>query len=197
MRHETTAPALTFLNTTIFVAIILFAATSAEARLNVRSFSQTVSASHALSSLSKPQKKRLVAMRRTDTPDGSRFTFTSDSSLDDYSSYVEGTRFFVRVPQAILINVRSNLNGRGFADMRIEQSGDDVILSFRLQQGATVAVNQNFNRLEIIFLTNEQANRNSLGAVAKAEMFQMTLLSTLSLMASGWEGESHCRASEV
>ena len=44
--------------------------------------------------------------------------------------------------------------------MRVEQSGDDVVISFLLQSGATVQVNQSFNRLEINFLTNERASRS-------------------------------------
>jgi hypothetical protein len=36
------------------------------------------------------------------------------------------------------------------------------MLSFRLREGATVAVNQNFNRLEVLFITNERAASNGL-----------------------------------
>jgi len=91
--------------------------------------------------------------------EGSRCTLTSDTQLGDYSSYVEGERFFVRVPQSTLAGAHSYPAGRGFTDMRVEQSGDDVVITFLLQLGATVHVNQSFNRLEINFLANERASK--------------------------------------
>jgi hypothetical protein len=152
-------PALTFLNSTIISATILLTAMSAAAPINNGKWSPTLKSSYALSSSSKPQNKRIVAASRNDTPDGSRFTLTSDSPLDGYSSYVEGERFFVHVPQANLIGEQQELNGHGFADLRIEQRDEDVVLSFRLRQGATVNISRNFNRLEILFLTNERVNK--------------------------------------
>ena len=95
-------------------------------------------------------------LRHSDTSEGSRCTITSDSLLDDYSSYVEGERFLVRLPQSTLFSLRHSPSGRGFADMRVEQGEDDVVVSFLLQPGASVSVSQSFNRLELNFLTNEQ-----------------------------------------
>ncbi|MDT5061428.1 MAG: hypothetical protein QOH63_1887 [Acidobacteriota bacterium] len=160
-------PALTFLSSTFISTTIFLTAISASAPTNGWKWSQTLLSSHALSSSSKPQNKRIVAARRSDTPDGSRLTLTSDSPLDDYSSYVEGERFFVHLPEATFIGEQSELNGNGFAGLRIEQRNDDVVISFRLQQGATVNISRNFNRLEILFLTNEQANKTSSKTVAK------------------------------
>jgi hypothetical protein len=102
-------------------------------------------------------QKRVVMLRHSETAEGSRCTITSDSLLDDYSSYVEGERFLVRIPQATLFNRRHNTAGPGFADMRVEQGEDDVVVSFLLQPGASVSVSQSFNRLELTFLTNETA----------------------------------------
>jgi hypothetical protein len=152
-------PALTFPSSTVISAIILLTAMSAAAPINNGKWSQALKISYALSSSSKPQNKRIIATKLSDTPDGARFTLTSDSPLDDYSSYVEGERFFVHVPQANLINEQKEVNGHGFADLRIEQRSEDVVISFNLQQGATVNISRNFNRLEILFLTNERANR--------------------------------------
>jgi hypothetical protein len=105
-------------------------------------------------------RKRLIMLRRNDEPEGARFTLMSDSTLDDYKSFAEGERLCVLIPQAAFVSARGELKGSGFADMRIEQRENDVMLCFRLQQGATVAVNQNFNRLEVVFMTNELANSN-------------------------------------
>lgn len=107
-----------------------------------------------------PRKKRVVALKRTETPDGARFTLTSDSALDDYKSYAEGERLFVLVPLASLSSARGALaRGRGFADLRLEEREDGLLISFLLQTGATVAVSQNFNRLELVFIVNEPASR--------------------------------------
>lgn len=112
-------------------------------------------------SASQIAQKRVVLLRHSDTAEGSRCTITSDSLLDDYSSYVEGERFLVRLPQSTLFSARNNPAGRGFADMRIEQGEEDVVISFRLQPGASVSVNQSFNRLEINFLTNDGAKESA------------------------------------
>ena len=107
-----------------------------------------------------PRKKRVVAIRRSETPDGARFTLVSDSALDDYKSYAEGERLFVLVPRASLSSARGELaHGRGFADLRVEEREDGLLISFRLQTGATVAVNQTFNRLDLLFITNESLSR--------------------------------------
>ena len=107
-----------------------------------------------------PQRKRVVVLRRSETLDGARFTLTSDSPLDDYRSYAEGERLVVMVPRAGLSSTRGELtHARGFADLRVEERGDGLLISFRLQTGATVAVSQNFNRLEVVFATNEQLSR--------------------------------------
>lgn len=114
----------------------------------------------AASSPDVPTRKRVIALKRTETPDGARFTLTSDAVLDDYKSYAEGERLFVLVPRAALSSTRGELtHGRGFADMRVEQREDGLLISFRLQTGATVAVNQNFNRLDVVFIINEQLSR--------------------------------------
>ena len=109
-------------------------------------------------SLPETHRKRLVTFRRNETPEGTRFTLTSDSPLDDYRSFAEGERICVIIPQSAFISEHEDESGRGFADMRVEQRDDGILLSFRVQQDASVAINQNFNRLEIVFITNEQAN---------------------------------------
>lgn len=101
-------------------------------------------------------------LRRNESVDGARFTLMSDAPLDDYKSFAEDERVCVMIPQAAFVSGRNDANGRGFAEMRIEQRDEGVVFSFRLQQGATVAVNQNFNRLDVIFITNERANAKGL-----------------------------------
>jgi hypothetical protein len=121
------------------------------------SSNSTIAAAAAVS-LDGPGRKRIVMLQRIETPDGPRFTLKADAPLDDYRSFAEGERICVMIPQAAFVTARNDNSGRGFADLRIEQRETGVMLSFRLQQGATVAVNQNFNRLNVSFITNERAN---------------------------------------
>lgn len=122
-----------------------------------------ISRTHAVegpdSSLTRRQQKRFVMLKHGSTPDGARVIFTSDQLLEDYNSYVEGERFYVLIPQANLVGVKEAPSGRGFADMRVEQHGDDVLLSFILREGATVNFNQKFNRLDVNFIINEPMNK--------------------------------------
>ncbi len=143
-----------------FVALALLLALIAGtgARVAGDNSSFSLMAPAIIPSSAKPLKKRILMLRRNESQDGARFTLTSDAPLNDYKSFAEGERVCVMIPQAAYVSPRGDANGRGFADMRIEQRDDDVMLSFRLQPGATVAVNQNFNRLDVVFITNERAN---------------------------------------
>jgi hypothetical protein len=141
--------------------LLLVIGTSARATGSNNSFN-LIAPVAAISSLSKPDKKRILMLRRNESLDGARFRVMSDSPLDDYKSFMEGERVCVMIPQAAFVSTRNETNGRGFTEMRIEQRDDDVVFSFRLQQGATVAVNQHFNRLDVVFITNERANSKGL-----------------------------------
>jgi hypothetical protein len=166
MQNGASPPMPTFLRLTCsfhrraFVVSLLFCAlvSSMKAQAGSSRHNSPSSMTAPAVSLPRPHRKRLVTFRRNETPEGPRFTLTSDSPLDDYRSFAEGERICVMIPQSAFISARRDESGRGFADMRVEQRETDVILSFRIQQDATVAINQNFNRLEIIFITNEQAN---------------------------------------
>ena len=139
-----------------FLLLILLLETGARAATDHKAPSLMTPAS-VLSSLSKQYKKRILMLRRNESPDGMRFTFLSDAPLDDYKSFAEGERVCVMIPEAHFIWTRSDTSGHGFADLRIEQRDQDTMFSFRLVQGATVNVNQTFNRLDISFITNEYA----------------------------------------
>lgn len=158
MRHSPLPPALTFLCSTLAYALLLsmLATTRADAGTRRCRVLQSLPLPQELSIPTNRPKRRLLSLRRSETPEGVRLTLTSDAPLDDYRSYVEGERFIVHIPQAALIKVHHNPEGRGFADLRIEQRDDDLFLSFRLQQGATVNIKQFFHQLYVIFYTNEQ-----------------------------------------
>ncbi len=92
---------------------------------------------------------------------------TSDGALNEYSAYRSGERFYVVIPEADAPRLLSSLRGRGFEDMRVQKRGNDVMISFRLLQGASARVSQKFNRLEILITVpalvaaNNAATNNS------------------------------------
>ena len=89
-------------------------------------------------------------MSASDAPGGSRVTITSDGALNDYSAYRSGDRFYVVIPQANAKGV-GGVRGRGFEGAQVQRRGQDVVLSFKLQPGASAHVDQKFNRLVVQF----------------------------------------------
>jgi photosystem II stability/assembly factor-like uncharacterized protein len=96
------------------------------------------------------QQPRSIVLKSSDTAEGSRVTINANVPLNDYSAYRRGDRFFVFITRTTVLQ-RSDLRGRGFEDTRLEKRGDDVLVSFRLQPGASARVDQSSNRLDIIF----------------------------------------------
>jgi hypothetical protein len=92
-------------------------------------------------------------LRLTDAPEGARVTIASDAPLDDYTSRSDGDSFYILIPHSQSSVSRGQLTGRGFTSAQIEQRADDVLLSFRLQTGASVRVSKGFNRLDVVFKT--------------------------------------------
>ena len=97
--------------------------------------------------------KRLVASRLLDAPEGARVQVASDAPLNDYTSRLEGDNFYVLIPQAEASFSKMPAAGHGFTSAQVEQRDDNVVLSFRLQPGASVIVTRGFNRLDIVFKT--------------------------------------------
>jgi HEAT repeat protein len=110
------------------------------------------------------KSKRVVGVRSSDTGSGSRVTVTADDSLKDYSAYRSGDRFYVVLPKAAA-GARGGGSGRGYSDMQVQQRGDSVVLSYRVQPGAKPRVEQKFNRLDVVFDVpggaGEQAEANN------------------------------------
>src|SRR5215207_6791451 len=71
--------------------------------------------------------RRIASLRSTDgAAGGSRVVVTSDSALDDYTAYREGSRFYVLIPRADASAVASAVSGgTGFTDARVERRGAD------------------------------------------------------------------------
>ncbi|HEV2765949.1 MAG TPA: hypothetical protein VGV38_23390, partial [Pyrinomonadaceae bacterium] len=100
--------------------------------------------------------RRLTPVRASGTDAGARVTVSSDSPLDDYAAFRQGERFVVVIPRAELSATQAAVEGRGFADARLERRGEDVLLSFRLEPGTAARAVQRFNRLELFFEAHAQ-----------------------------------------
>ena len=92
----------------------------------------------------------VATLRSTDSPEGSRVALSSDQSLNDYEAYRRGDRFYIKIPASEVPRAEA-LRGRGFADVKVQRSGDSTIISFRLPPGASARVEQRANRLEVVF----------------------------------------------
>jgi HEAT repeat protein len=115
------------------------------------------------------QPKRVFIGRGNDSQRGSRITIKSDNPLNDYSAYRSGDRFYVVLPKAAAGSVARGGNGKGYSDMQVQQRGDSVVLSYRVQPGAKPRVEQKFNRLDVVFDVDEggQQAANNQGDAAR------------------------------
>lgn len=112
---------------------------------------------HAALSVPASPLSRIAAPRLLDAPGGARVTIASDTPLDDYTSRLNGNNFYVLIPHAVASFTEVQFAGHGFTSSAVEQRDDSVILSFRLQTGASVRVSRGFNRLDVIFKTQAQS----------------------------------------
>ena len=80
--------------------------------------------------------KNIAGMSSSDAPGGSKVTIVADGALGDYSAYRSGDRFYVTIPQASAKGI-GGVRGRGFEGAQVQRRGQDVVLSFKLQPGAS------------------------------------------------------------
>jgi hypothetical protein len=107
-------------------------------------------------------QRRVTALQLGDAAEGSRVTIVSDSPLNDYEAFRRGDRFYVKIPLADLSSAVPHLRANGFADVQVQRVGDGLIISFKLQPGATARVDQHANRLDVVFSSpNKNAYNNS------------------------------------
>jgi hypothetical protein len=100
------------------------------------------------------RRRRILAPRVVETPEGTRVTVSADAPLGDYSTSRDGEHFRVLVPHSeTAASGDAGLRGRGFDGARVESEGGAVRLSFRLAADVTVRVTQGFNRLDLLFAT--------------------------------------------
>ncbi|HEV2884658.1 MAG TPA: hypothetical protein VGW36_07355 [Pyrinomonadaceae bacterium] len=97
------------------------------------------------------KQKRVTSLVLGDSPEGARVTVVSDGAVNDYEAFRRGDRFYVKIPLAELAASAPGFRGDGFEDIQIQKIGDSVVVSFKLQPGATARVDQRGNRLDVIF----------------------------------------------
>ena len=95
--------------------------------------------------------KRVTSLQLGQAAGGARVSVISDGALNDYEAFRRGDRFYVKIPQAEFTFSQPSFRGDGFDDVQIQKVGDSVIVSFKLQPGASAHVEERSNRLEVIF----------------------------------------------
>jgi hypothetical protein len=106
-------------------------------------------------------QKHLVALQLGDAAEGSRVTIVSDSALNDYEAFRRGDSFYVKIPLADFNAAFPQLRADGFEAVHVQKVADNVVISFKLQPGATARVEQGSNRLEVIFSSPNRSARNA------------------------------------
>jgi hypothetical protein len=96
-------------------------------------------------------QKHVTSVEMVQALEGARVTVSSDSALNDYEAFRRGDRFYVKIPLAEFSFSQPRFHGNGFDDVQVQKVGDSVVVSFKLQLGASARVEQHANRLEVIF----------------------------------------------
>jgi hypothetical protein len=96
-------------------------------------------------------QKHVTAIQLGGAAEGSRVMVVSDAPLLDYEAFRRGDRFYVKIPSADLSSSAPHFRADGFEDVQVQRVGDSLIVSFKLQPGATARVDQRGNRLDVIF----------------------------------------------
>lgn len=91
----------------------------------------------------------LALLRSSELPGGAQLTVTSDGPINKYDTYQINGRFYIRVSGMDSRIIEKGLQARGFDDLQVNQDGEDIILSFRLNQGTSASVSKKFNRLDV------------------------------------------------
>jgi hypothetical protein len=142
------------LDITLLVLLTFFVCASERTKAQTTAAVQpTQEFAQAHATASSPPLSRIVPPRLVDAPDGARVTIASDAPLDDYTSRLDGVNFYIMIPHAEASFSEVQFAGHGFTSAGVEQRDDNVILSFRLQTGASVRVSRGFNRLDVFFKT--------------------------------------------
>lgn len=110
--------------------------------------------------------RHVTSLQLGEAGTGARVTIISDLALNDYEAFRRGERFYVKIPLAEFGFSQPRFHGNGFDDVQVQKVGDSVVVSFKLQLGASAHVDQNGNHLDVIFTAPNRSQRNSIPNVA-------------------------------
>lgn len=120
-----------------------------------------LSVTHKSGSAQVRNQRRLTSVQMGQASEGARVTVVSDSALNDYEAFRRGDRFYVKIPLADYTAAQPRLRGNGFENVQVQKFGDGVVVSFKLQAGASARVDQRSNRLDVIFSAANRTGRNN------------------------------------
>lgn len=87
----------------------------------------------------------------------SRITITSDTPILGFKTSSKGEQFSVVILSPVGPSTESDLAAGGSTDLQVSQEGGNVVVSFRLLNGAVAKVVHNSNRVAIIIGFADQA----------------------------------------
>ncbi|MGB8508903.1 MAG: hypothetical protein WCD76_10880, partial [Pyrinomonadaceae bacterium] len=165
------APSPAFAAASFLLLSLLWGATHARAQIvsagrMTSTTARDTTAKRALTNAPRIPVRRIAAPRRSDSAENSRVRFTSDSALDDYSAWRDGERFYVLVPHAEASFAPELFDGSLYANARVERQDEGLLISFRVPAGVAARVSQNFNRLDVIFTSQESQPQQKPNVVA-------------------------------
>jgi hypothetical protein len=111
-------------------------------------------------------QKHVTSLEIGQASEGARVTVISDLALNDYEAFRRGDRFYVKIPLAEFAFSQPRFHGDGFDDVQVQKVGDSVVVSFKLQPGASAHVDQRSNRLDVIFTAPNRSHRGNSPNVA-------------------------------
>jgi hypothetical protein len=106
-------------------------------------------------------QRRVTGLQLGDSAEGARVTIVSDSALTDYEAFRRGEFFYVKIPLADFTSAAPNFRAAGLESLHVQKVGDGLVVSFKLQPGATARVDQHGNRLEVIFSAPNRGSNNA------------------------------------
>jgi hypothetical protein len=113
------------------------------------------------SSVAQLKTRRVTGLQLGAAAEGSRVTVLSDSPLNDYEAFRRGDRFYVKIPLADFMSGLPQFRADGFENVQVQKVGEGLVVSFKLQPGATARINQYGNRLDVIFSAPNRISSNN------------------------------------
>jgi hypothetical protein len=106
-------------------------------------------------------QRRVTGLQPGAAAEGSRVTLLADAPLNDYEGFRRGDRFYVKIPRSELMTALPHFRADGFESVQVQKGGENLIVSFKLQPGATARINQNGNRLDVVFSAPNRSSSNT------------------------------------